>query len=164
MRFEKSDWHIARSSTTTEVFQNSLQQLEIVSVLLLSMTILAAVVGGLGLASTMGLNVLERTREIGVLRALGAKDGVVRQLVIAEGLIIGLTGSVLGVILSVPLSLVLGDTLGSTLLYRRLDYIFAWDGLLLWLIFTIVISLVASLAPARSAVRLTIRETLAYDG
>jgi putative ABC transport system permease protein len=163
-RFEKSEWHLARTSTTAEVYQNLLQQQEIISALLLSMTALVAIVGGLGLASTMGLNVFERTREIGVLRALGAKDGVVRRLVIGEGLIIGLSSCVLGVILSVPLSLVLGDVLGSTLLYRRLDYIFAWDGLALWLLFVVVISLVASLAPARSASRLTIRETLAYGG
>ena len=162
--FEKSDWHIVHSSTTTEVFQNSLQQLDIISVMLLAMTGLVASVGGLGLASTMGLNVIERTRELGVLRALGAKDGVVRRLVVGEGLIIGLTSCVPGVISSVPLSLVLGDALGNTLLYRRLHYVFTIDGLALWLGFVITISLAASIVPAQRAAQLTIRETLAYDG
>jgi putative ABC transport system permease protein len=163
-RFEKTDWHIVQSSTTTEAFQNSLQQLDIISVMLLATTILVAIVGGLGLASTMGLNVMERTRELGVLRALGAKDEMLRRLVIGEGLIIGLTSCLLGVILSVPLSLALGDALGYTLLYRHLDYVFSVDGLLLWLVFIIILSLAASIVPAQRAARLTIRETLAYDG
>ena len=49
-----------------------------------------AVVGGLGLMGTMSINVLERTREIGVMRTIGAVDRAIRQTVIIEGLVIGL--------------------------------------------------------------------------
>ncbi len=53
---------------------------------------------------------------------------------------------------------------GLTLIYRRLDYGYSLAGLLLWLVFIVVISLVASIAPARRAAQLTIRKALAYDG
>ena len=60
---------------------------------------LLAVVGGLGLAGTMSLNVLERTREIGVMRAVGGSDGSVRLIVVFEGLFVG----ILSWVLSAPL-------------------------------------------------------------
>ena len=71
---------------------------------LLTMAVLIAVVGGLGLMGTLGLGVLERSREIGVLRAVGAGDGAVMQLVLVEGLLIGLLGWLFAVPLALPLS------------------------------------------------------------
>ena len=65
-------------------------QFDLLVVFLLVMAVLMAVVGGLGLMGTMSLNVLERTREIGVMRAIGASDGAVRQVFLVEGILIGL--------------------------------------------------------------------------
>ncbi len=139
-------------------------QLDAVIAILLAMVILVAIVGGLGLASTMGLNVLERTREIGILRSLGARSGVVRRMVIVEGVATSLVSFLLAIPLSVPISLALGRAVGQELLMHPLAYTFSGVATLLWLVIVLIIAVMASLLPANSAASLTIRETLAYVG
>ncbi len=140
------------------------RQLDTVVVVTLLMASLAAVVGGLGLASTLGLNVLERTREIGILRSLGAQSKVIRRMVILEGVATSLLSFALAVPLSVPLSLVLGRAVGQALLRYPLDYAFSWVAMLLWLGIVVVIAILASLLPATRAANLTIHKTMAYVG
>lgn len=153
------------SSTTTALSNRSVAaNLDIIAIMLLAMVTLVALVGGLGLTSTMSINVLERTREIGVLRALGARTSAVRRIVIVEGLLIGLVSAVIGVVASVPLGIWLCDQLGPRVLYHPLPFIFSWQGAAGWLGVVAVIAVLASLAPAQSASRMTIRDTLAFDG
>ena len=137
--------------------------MDILIILLLAMVVLIAVVGGLGLAITMSLNVLERTREIGILRSLGAQNGVVRRVVIVEGLVIGLISWAVSIPCSIPLAIWLGDSLGNSLLARPLDYIFSIPAMLMWLGLMTVISVIASIIPAQNAARLTIRDALVYE-
>jgi putative ABC transport system permease protein len=155
---------ITRSATTTALKTTSAASLDILIVLLLVMVVLIAVVGGLGLAITMSLNVLERTREIGILRSLGATNGVIRRMVIVEALVIGVVSWGIGAVLSVPLGMWLGEALGISLLARPLDYIFSVPAFIGWLVLVSLIAVVASLLPARNAARLTIRDTLSYIG
>jgi putative ABC transport system permease protein len=155
---------VSRSSVTAESRQSFAANIDIVAILLLSMVALVAVVGGLGLASTMSINVLERTREIGVLRSLGAKTPVVRRVVLVEGLVIGLLSAAIGTVAALPLGAWLAATLGPLILYHPLRFAFPWSGAAAWFLIVAAIAVVASLAPAQSAARLTIRETLAYDG
>ncbi len=70
--------------------QQQTQTMNILIVFLLTMAVLTAVVGSIGLMGTMGMNVLERTREIGVMRAIGAVDGEIVKSVVVEGVMIGL--------------------------------------------------------------------------
>jgi len=152
-------------STTTAVSKRSwAASLDIIALLLMVMTALVAVVGGLGLTSTMSINVLERTREIGVLRALGARTAAVRRIVIVEGLLISLVSAVIGLLASVPLGIWLCNQLGPRVLYHPLPFRFSWPGAAGWLGVVAVIAVLASLAPAQSAARMTIRETLTFDG
>jgi putative ABC transport system permease protein len=155
---------VSRSSITAESRQSLAANLDIIAILLLSMVALVSLVGGLGLASTMSINVLERTREIGVLRSLGAKTPVVRRVVLVEGLVLGVVSAAIGMVAAVPLGAWLAATLGPLILYHPLDFAFSWSGAALWLLIVAVIAVGASLAPAQAAARLTIRETLAYDG
>ncbi len=154
---------VSASQTTTQLKETTAQQMDVLIILLMSMVILIAIVGGLGLAITMGLNVLERTREIGILRSLGAQTGVVRRVVVIEGLVIGILSWVMAIPVSIPLAIYLGNALGVSLLSRPLDYAFSWSGALLWLGLVIVIAIVASILPAQNAARLTIRDTLVYE-
>jgi putative ABC transport system permease protein len=162
-RLNVINFDVLGSETTTQLKETNAAQLDVLIVLLLAMVVLIALVGGLGLAITMSLNVIERTREIGILRSLGAQNGVVRRVVIVEGLVIGLISWGVSVPCSIPLAIWLGNSLGISLLARPLDYIFSVPALLMWLGLMIMISVIASIIPAQSAARLTIRDALVYE-
>jgi putative ABC transport system permease protein len=162
-QFETLNFDVLSSQTTTQVKETSAAQMDVLIILLLAMVILISVVGGLGLAITMSLNVIERTREIGILRSLGAQNGVVRRVVIVEGLVIGLISWVLAIPCSIPLAIWIGNSLGNSLLARPLDYIFSIPAVLTWLVLMLIISVVASVIPAQSAAKLTIRDALVYE-
>jgi putative ABC transport system permease protein len=124
---------------------------------------MAAVIGGLGLAGTMTLNVLERTREIGVMRSIGASSGMVGSIVLTEGMLIGFISWVLAVPLSVPVSLVFGSVIGHAFFDRPLGFSFSLMGLTVWLAIVMITSVVASLLPAHRAMTMSVQETLAYE-
>jgi putative ABC transport system permease protein len=131
--------------------------------LLLLMAILLALVGGLGLMGTMSINVLERTREIGVLRAIGAPNRGVAQVFIREGMAIGFLSWMLGSVLAMPLSRALNAAAGEAMMGMPLSYSYSMQGMWGWLAVVMVLSALASYIPARNATRLTVREVLAYE-
>ena len=135
----------------------------VVIILALVMAFLLAIVGGLGLMGTLSINVLERTREIGVMRAIGAADGSVARVFIVEGVAIGVISWLLGTLLAIPLGGLLSDAVGAAFLKAPLSHVFSMEGVLLWLVVVIVLSGLASFLPARSASRLTVRQVLAYE-
>jgi putative ABC transport system permease protein len=124
-------------------------------------SVLMAAVGGLGLASTMSIGVLQRTRELGVMKAVGATPGLVARVVVGEGLLVGALSWVLALVLAVPLTLGLGGVLGTAGAFGApLSVLVSATGALAWLGVTSVVSITASLVPARRASRLTVREAL----
>lgn len=135
----------------------------IIIIFLLLMAVLLGFVGGLGLMGTMSINVLERTREIGVMRAIGASDRAVLRIVLLEGVIIGLISWIIGGLIAIPVSKVLADAVGTTLLQSPPSYVFSTSGAFLWLFTVLVLALIASFLPARGASRLTVREVLSYE-
>ncbi|MHB0877048.1 MAG: ABC transporter permease [Anaerolineae bacterium] len=161
--FESIGMRVGSTGTSDDTRQQVIQQFNLIVVFLLVMAVLLALVGGLGLMGTMSLNVLERTREIGVLRAVGASDGAILRIVTVEGLIIGVLSWVLGVIVAWPLSVGMSATVGSMMLQTPLTYAFSLGGAALWLAVVAVIAVLASLLPARNASRLSVREVLAYE-
>lgn len=144
------------------------QQMEtmfaVIVALLLAMAILLAVVGALGLMGTMSINVLERTREVGVIRAVGASDLTVIQIVTVEGVLIGVISWAVSVLIALPISRLISDAIGRQFIGAELTYVFSVNGMLAWLILVIVLAAIASFLPAWSASRLTVREVLAYEG
>jgi putative ABC transport system permease protein len=135
----------------------------IIVVLLMVMTVILAMVGGLGLMGTMSLNVIERTREIGVMRAFGASSAAVFRIVIIEGLLIGMMSWVLAIGLSVPISIVLARSVGVSFMDYPMPAIYSIGGVIAWAALVIVISIVASFLPALRAVHLTVTQVLAYE-
>ncbi len=132
-------------------------------IFLLIMAILTAFVGSIGLMGTMSINVLERTREIGVMRTIGAVDKVVMQTVILEGLVIGMITWIIAIGLSYPISSALLGIIGQAMAGATFTLIFTPLGVFVWLGVVIVLSIIASVMPARNAARLTINEVLAYE-
>ncbi len=134
-----------------------------VIIFLALMATLIALVGGLGLAGTMSMNVMERTREVGVLRAIGASNGAILQLVIVEGMLIGIISWALGAALGAPISMLLGGAVGLAFLAVPLAFSFSVGGVLVWLVIVIVLAGIASIWPALNAARITVRDALAYE-
>ncbi len=139
------------------------ESLDILITFLLIMALLTATVGSMGLAGTMGMNVLERTREIGIMRAIGGTDTRIMGIVITEGLFIGLISWVLADILSVPFSYFLSGIVSRAIFNTPIQVVFTPTGFGLWLGLVIILSSLASVLPAYNAARLTIREVLAYE-
>ena len=131
--------------------------------LLFSMAVLAGVVGGLGLMSTMSINVIERRREIGVMRAGGATSSAVTAIFVVEGVILGVLSWLLAVPISVPLARLLSDVIGEELMNTTLEFTYSVSGMLLWLLVVILLSALSSLGPALQATRVSVREALAYE-
>ncbi len=129
----------------------------------LVMAFLLALVGGLGLMGLMSLNVMERIREIGVLRAVGASNGSVLQIVMSEGILIGLLSWLMGVMLAFPLGKFMGDAVGIGFLSIPLAFTFTPASALIWLVIVCVLATLASFLPAWHASRITVREVLAYE-
>jgi len=139
------------------------QGVGILIIFLLIMAILTAFVGSIGLTGTMSINVLERTREIGVMRTIGAVDRIIMQSVIIEGMVIGLITWILAIGLSFPISYVLLKIIGAAMAGSDLTLSITPLGILYWLGIVAVLSVIASIMPARNAARLTINEVLAYE-
>lgn len=129
---------------------------------LLLISTVMAIVGGLGLMSSMGTSVIERTREFGVMRAIGAKSNIILRNVISEGLFIGLMSWVIALPLSIPLSLGIGYLVGNLSFRSPLPLVISPTGLVIWFLVLVIGSIAASAYPAQQASRLTVRETLAY--
>lgn len=139
------------------------ERFNILTGVLSMMATLIGIVGGLGLMGTMSINVIERIKEIGIMRAIGASDGAIQQIVIAEGIVIGLLSWCSGTILSLPISRLMSRQLGIQLLNQPLSYNYALYAVGLWLIIVLVVATLASYVPARNASRITVREVLAYE-
>jgi putative ABC transport system permease protein len=161
--FREKGFAIRSASTSQNLLGNATLGLDTLTVFLLIMSGLTALVGSISLTGTMGMNVLERTREIGVMRAIGATDRQVMKLVIVEGLLIGLISWLIAVILAFPISYLMSDIINKAIFGISGEFAFTLTGFLLWLGIVILLSITASIIPARNAARLTIREVLAYE-
>lgn len=139
------------------------QAMNILITFLVLMALLTAFVGSIGLTGTMGMNVLERTREIGVMRAIGAVDLEIIKSVVVEGVLIGLISWAAAVLLSFPISYLLLKIISEAMINATIPLAFTIWGFVIWLAVVVALSVVASMWPARSAARLTIREVLAYE-
>jgi len=161
--FESVGVRISMVATINNERAEAEASFDVIVALLLVMAILLALVGGLGLMGTMSINVLERTREIGVLRAIGAPNRGVASVFILEGVVIGLLSWLMGAGLAVPMSQGLNQALGQVVMGTPLTYSYSMPGLWLWLVIVVLLSVLASFIPARNASRLTVREVLAYE-
>ncbi len=128
----------------------------------ISLASLVATVGGMGLMGSLGISVVERTREIGVMRAIGARSPTIISLFIMEGVLQGVLSWLAAVPLAFFISQPLARLLGQTMLEIDLDYAFNWTAVFIWLISILLISVLAALWPARQATRISVRESLAY--
>jgi putative ABC transport system permease protein len=142
---------------------NTLKYIGVLITVLLILAILTAAVGSIGLTGMLSMNVLERTKEIGILRAIGAYNRVVMQLVIVEGVLISVISFGLSILLSFPITNVLSNVVSEAIFSSPVVFRYTPLGYYIWLGIVIILSIVASILPARNASQMTIREVLAYE-
>jgi putative ABC transport system permease protein len=162
-RFRALGYRIASVESGAAFAASITDVLRILVIVLLAMALLTALVGSIGLTGTMSMNVLERTREIGVLRAIGAHNQIVSKLVIVEGVLIGLISFALGGVLSLPITSLLSNVISLSIFNSPAEFIVTARSFGTWLGLVLLLSTGASLLPARNATQLTIREVLAYE-
>ena len=154
---------IASTTLQVDIVEGVTGGFNVLVYLLLGMAVLIAVVAGLGLTGTMSLNVMERTREIGVMRAVGAGNNAIRLMFVGEGVLIGVLSTILALPISYPGTVVFANVLGDVIFGNPLTVIVAPLGIFVWFGIVLLVSSAASVAPANRASQISIREAIAYE-
>ena len=139
--------------------------LDIVLTVLLLLAFLVLWVATLGTAAAASITVMERTREIGVLRAIGAGPRRIIGMFVTEGLVSSLAGLAVGLAAAWPISLLASGFFGTLMLGEGAVLRFAWNpvGVAVTMVVTLVFGAVSAWGPARAATRVTTRLALAYE-
>jgi len=153
---------IAAFQTEAEFRRSVSSQFGLVTSMLLALAIIVAAVGGIALMGALSISVVERTKEIGVLRAVGARTRTLLAMFMLEGVLQGLLSWALAALLAFVLARPMADVMGRTILNLPLDFAYNWNAVALWLGIVLIISILASILPARNATRVSVRDSLAY--
>jgi putative ABC transport system permease protein len=163
-RIAESDLNVMYVESQQQRVKILYDHLDMILISFLVFALIVLSVSALGMASAMGINVIERTREIGVLRAIGATPAMIQQLFLSEGLLVGGAAIVLGLILAWPLSLMSADFWGNLIMGgAKLPAHISVSGVLITIATTLIFTWFASRMPARNAIRLSTREALSYE-
>lgn len=136
------------------------QSIDMVLTMLYALLGLSIVIAALGIVNTLSLSVADRTREIGLLRAIGLSKRGVRGSIVIESIIISVLGAAIGIVVGVPVAIGL-----TTYLADDADAIFAipWGTLGIILLLALIVVALASILPARRAARLDVLEAIATE-
>lgn len=140
--------------------QGILDHLVIILSVLTLASLVVLFVGVLGLTTTLALSVVQRTREFGVMSALGATPAALARQVWVEALLLGGLSAGTALLLTVPVSFALEAACGQIFFKAPLDPWISPAASLLWLGVVFVLASVSSLGPALRASRLSVREAL----
>lgn len=143
-----------------EFVESRVAQFDQIFSTLYALLALAIVISVLGIVNTLGLSVMERTREVGLLRAVGMTRPQVRRMVTLEAVTVAVLGAVLGVLLGV----VFGSALVSLLRDQGIDrLVIPWVQLLVFVVVAALVGVLAAVGPARRAARSNVLESIATD-
>jgi putative ABC transport system permease protein len=153
---------VSTSQTELDFRKTNEFQFTTVTSMLLGLAIIVAIVGGIALTGALSISVVERTKEIGVLRAVGARSRTIMGMFVMEGVLQGLLSWGMAVPLSFVLGQPLANGLGQAMFSATLDYQYNYAAMGTWLLVILIISTLASILPARSATLISVRASLAY--
>jgi putative ABC transport system permease protein len=148
--------------STSETGDTFVNQFNFLLVLLGVMAVVIGIVGSIALSGALALSVMERTREIGVMRATGASSFTIFRLFIGEGLILGWLSWLIAAIISIPFANMMTSAVGNAFQFEMI-YKYQPTGAIAWLVIITILSVLASVLPARGATKVSVRESLAYS-
>lgn len=128
---------------------------------LLDIAVLMALVGLIGLGSALNSQIAERTREFAIMRSIGAGDGIIKRIVIVEGVLMCLISWFFALVLALPLTLGLNEFLGFLLFGEAFLFTLSQAGIATWLLISLGGAVAASLYPAYKALRINVQQSLA---
>ncbi len=148
--------------STVETGNTFVNQFNFLVILLGFLAVMIGAVGSIALSGALFLSVMERRREIGVMRAIGASSWSIFRLLIGEGLILGWLSWLVALPLSIPAGQLMVKALGAAF---QLDIVYQFTprGAIMWLVVITILSVIASCLPAFGAMRISVRESLAYQ-
>ena len=160
--FELHHMKVAGSQVQLDLRATNEWQFSLVTSMLLALSIIVAIVGAIALMGALSIGVIERTKEIGVLRAVGARSPTIMGIFVLEGIIQGLLSWLIAVPISWLVSPGAAKAMGKIMFGATLDYQYNWTAVLIWLAIVMGMSILASLLPARGATQISVRDSLAY--
>ncbi len=160
--FEHHSIKVSGSQTQADLRATNEWQFSLVTSMLLALSIIIAVVGAIALMGVLSIGVIERTKEIGVLRAIGARSRTILGIFVMEGILQGMLSWLIAIPISVLVSPLMAHAMGKVMFGATLDYQYNGPAVIIWLAIVILISILASIMPARGATRISVRDSLAY--
>ncbi|MEW6062868.1 MAG: ABC transporter permease [Nanoarchaeota archaeon] len=156
----EEDFQVATSEQLAQTFSNIFT---IVQTVLIGIAAISLLVGGIGIMNTMYTSVLERTKDIGIMKAIGAKNSDILLIFLIESGLLGLAGGSIGITLGIGLSkgteIIAGNYLGSGLLRASFSpYLIVGA-----LIFSFIVGTVSGIMPARQASKMKPVDALRYE-
>ncbi|HEY6412031.1 MAG TPA: FtsX-like permease family protein [Ktedonobacteraceae bacterium] len=148
-------------TTKQQIVAGNQSQFQVLTAILYAVTVIVALVGILGLFNTLTISVLERRREIGILRSMGATGWKIARVFWTEGISLAMVAWIAAVIAGIPAA----DAFVSfiSLVLVPIPFAFAPATLGIMLVFILVIAILASFVPALNATRVRVSDMLRYD-
>jgi putative ABC transport system permease protein len=158
-RFLKTTFPAAQVQSQQDIKNQATQSVNQLLYLIYVLLAMSVLVSLFGIINTLILSIYERTREIGMLRAIGTTRSQIRWTVTWESVITAIIGAVLGLVLGIVLAVLVTSGLKS----EGIEYAIPVGSLLIWLLFAIVFGVAASIYPAVRAARLDVLQAIAYE-
>ena len=161
--FKNNNIEILSLTSINDLIKILTDHLELMISFLILMSIAILSIGCIGLMITMSINIMERTKEIGISRSIGASDKSLMFILIVEGVVIGILSWILSVIISFPISMFVGNKFSNIILNSNLIFLPDIASIFIWLFVVIIFGAFASFLSANRALESTIRDTIVYE-